>query len=206
MRIIKRHWFLICLIPLLIALISISTYKYITINKYKNYSIYEQIKVVTSLLIDEEYKELSENELNIIFSKYKEIGYDLNKSDFATFGKVLFSLSNKYTFFDGIKEYLNNNNVEYLSQEEVYKQTGEVTVKDKMIITESYYSDYLLSVAIKHYESTHDYTQLKTDIEEFLLQNFPNMNEEDKEYYKEYLLSTEIINDLVADLKGQNQK
>lgn len=184
---IKKHWFLISFVFLLVTFLTISVIKITVSINLSNLDNQNKTNIILTNCFKEIDSEIIEKETEIMFNKYNELGYDLKNVNYNVILKTILPIYSKYKSYSNIQNYISNNKIEIFSKEEFIKffHSKELTLEEK-IITDYFYYLYQTTSAINYYKENNTLTE-NTDIEDFIEKNYENVDETTKQYYKTYL-------------------
>lgn len=213
-KVINKHWFLIILIPLLITLIIISSFKLSQFYAYKNASSLEKINAFATIVTLEKDRDLISKELNIIHNKYIENGFDIkNKDDdFFVCLKIFNFINEKYQIFNNMELYLMDNNVQYETREKIFEDNKNLSLEQKILLLNLYYMEHLYPTAKEVFSLNEKdlVTKIETETEKTINENLPADTDNTlREELKETILSSKIEEQLLnfmINYKSEHQK
>lgn len=190
MQFIKKNIFNILLIISIIAFLSVSIFKITTIISYNNSSSIEKAKIIASALNEKDTKiekNIISEEIEILFNKYSELGYDFENANFNIIASFILNLYENHEIYLKFEKYLIANQVDYVNKTDFINKIFTDKENTNIVLQNNLYFSYLMDTAYNHFVENNDFETEKKEIEEYIANEISTTDTELINMYKRYM-------------------
>lgn len=197
MQFIKKNIFNILLICSIIAFLSVSVFKLITITNYNNASNREKAKIIAHTLNEIDVnieKDVISEEIDLMFDKYTELNYDLENINFNIIALRILDLYENHKANLKFENYLIANQVEYINRTDFANKIFADKEKISIVIQNYYYSSYIMDTAYNYFVENNDFKEEQEIIKDHMINETSITDTELINAYKGYMYN-ELLRD-----------
>lgn len=190
MQFIKKNIFNILLIISIIVFLSVSIFKVTTIISYNNSSSIEKAKIIASALNKKDTKieeDVILEEIEILFNKYSELGYDFENANFNIIASFVLNLYESHEIYLKFEKYLMTNQVEYVNKTDFSNKIFTNKENINIVLQNNLYFSYLMDTAYNHFVENNDFETEKKEIEQYIANEISTTDTELINMYKRYM-------------------